>query len=191
MTTDGCTGDPVHPSLFDLPEAPALPAPSVAAHPATLITDPTLEPDARAETLFWRHVIRSGGCWWWVGAISTPDGYGRITYRRGHRQRAVLAHRFALMINDRDFDGTGAVAEHHCNEPLCVRVAPGHLAPGTQATNLAYAVSLGRAAGPRAMAATQRADRSIAVRAYLLGGGDPATVGAAFPQRPTNQYRLF
>ena len=191
MTTDGCAADAAHPSLFDLPEAPTLPAPLDAGSPASLTTDPTLEPDARAETLFWRHVIRGPGCWWWVGAISTPDGYGRITYRRGHRQRAVLAHRFALMLDDPEFDTTGAVAEHHCNEPLCVRVGPGHLAPGSQAANLAYAVSLGRAAGPRAIAVTQRADRSIAVRAYLLDGGDPATVGAAFPQRPSNQYRLF
>ncbi|MBE7194448.1 MAG: hypothetical protein INR66_18470 [Gordonia polyisoprenivorans] len=191
MTAQGCAATAAHPSLFDLPDAPALPAPVPAAAADGLVTDPTLEPDARAERRFWRHVIHGRGCWWWVGAISTPDGYGRITYRRGHRQRAVLAHRFALMLDDPDFDVSGAIAEHHCNEPLCVRVGPGHLAPGSQATNLAYAVTLGRAAGPRATSTTDRAARSIAIRSYLLSGGDPSAVHTQFTRLPNAQLRFF
>ena len=191
MTTDGCAEDLAHPSLFDLPGAPPLAGPVTAAPVSGVITDPTLVPDTRAERFFWRHVIRGRGCWWWVGAISTPDGYGRVTYRRGHRQRAVLSHRFALMLDDPDFDEGGAIAEHHCNEPLCVRVGPGHLAPGSQATNLAYAVSLGQAIGPRAATGTDRAARSVAIRSYLLSGADPDTVGAIFARPTRDQLHLF
>lgn len=153
-------------------DAPTRPAPQV-------LTDPTLIPDAVAERYFRRHVMVTPGCWWWLGAISTPDGYGRITMRRNNRQRSLGAHRFAALLAYPDLDEND-VCEHKCNEPLCVRVDAEHVQIGTQVANLAFAVSLGRARGPHPTTVWDRADRSTAVRSYLLGGGDPDRVGELF-----------
>ncbi|MFZ2510990.1 MAG: hypothetical protein WAW85_07875 [Gordonia sp. (in: high G+C Gram-positive bacteria)] len=133
--------------------------------------------DDAVERRFWQRVVKSSTCWWWVGAISTPDGYGRITWRRKNHQRALSAHRFALTIAAGAEIADEAVAEHLCNQPLCVRVGAGHLQVGTQAENVAYAVATGRHRGPRLVSATNRCSQSLAVRAYLLGGGDPDKVG--------------
>lgn len=37
----------------------------------------TIDPGAHTIDRFWSRVIRSPGCWLWVGAISGGDGYGR------------------------------------------------------------------------------------------------------------------
>ena len=39
--------------------------------------DPTLRPTGRIVSLFWSKVVKSPTCWYWTGAISDPDGYGR------------------------------------------------------------------------------------------------------------------
>lgn len=55
----------------DLTVGTATPSPGV-------VTDPTLMPDTRAERHFWQHVVLTPrGCWYWIGAVSSPDGYGR------------------------------------------------------------------------------------------------------------------
>ncbi|MCY1655689.1 hypothetical protein OVA21_00320 [Dietzia sp. SL131] len=36
-----------------------------------------IAPSAHTIDRFWSRVIRSPGCWLWVGAISGGDGYGR------------------------------------------------------------------------------------------------------------------
>lgn len=86
------------------------------------VHDPELSFDDKTVKTLFEHVVKSPqGCWLWVGSISSPDGYGRFTWQRGNRQRTVAAHRFALLITGESF-GPGEVAEHECNEPLCVRV---------------------------------------------------------------------
>lgn len=136
------------------------------------VNDPTLAIDNIVEANFWASVIRSAQCWWWVGAVSTPDGYGRVTWRRDHRQRTLSAHRFALTLTHGEL-AEAAVAEHKCNHPLCVRVGAGHVQASTQKNNNDYAVALGRHQGPRPTTVIDRAPRSQALRAWLLAGGNP------------------
>lgn len=195
MSTESHAGGqgPAGWALFALPDPEPLTAPSaggvgrVRADPGVR-TDPTLRPDRRAETLFWEHVVVTARCWYWVGAVSTPDGYGRFTFRRNNRQRAISAHRFALLLAHPEIDedrypragSETLVAEHYCNEPLCVRVDERHVRIGTQRNNLAFAVGLGRHQGGRATSTINRAARSVMVRSYLLDGGDPAETPRVF-----------
>ena len=77
-------------------------------------------------------------------------------------------------------DLAGVVAEHRCNEPLCVRVDPDHLIPSTQAANLNYAVACGRTGIIRTSLRRQdRHARSLAVRNAVSGGWDPIAYSAA------------
>lgn len=140
----------------------------------------TLPPTPAAVRAFWERVVKAPGqgCWIWTGAISAGDGYGRITWRSQSVSRTESAHRFALLIAD-DLPA-GAVGEHRCNEPLCVRVHPDHLIASTQSANLRYAVACGRTGVLRAVLDRQdRHTRSLAVRAAVAGGWDPAAYSAA------------
>ncbi|MEH6822127.1 MAG: hypothetical protein V7706_19550 [Dietzia psychralcaliphila] len=92
--------------------------------------------------------------------------------------RTESAHRFALLLDGVDLDGV--VAEHRCNEPLCVRVHPDHLIPSTQSANLNYAVACGRTGIIRTSLGRQdRHARSLAVRDAVSGGWDPMAYSAA------------
>lgn len=151
--------------------------PREAAHRPTCLVDPTLPIDETVTEKFWSRVVKSSTCWWWTGAISTPDGYGRITWRRSHRQRSLSAHRFALMLTEPSLLSDEAIAEHWCNFPLCVRVAPGHVQLGSQASNVAYAVATGRHRGSRPVTSdAERLAMARAIRAWLRSGGDPDDV---------------
>lgn len=110
---------------------------------------------ARTITRFQQRVIKTPGCWFFTGAISTPDGYGRITFTTAGREVTLSAHRFAAIIALGELPPS-AVIEHRCNEPLCVRVHPDHVCVSTQAENLAWAVASGRAAGPRKIVDSNR-----------------------------------
>ena len=69
--------------------------------------------------------------------------------------------------------GDRVVAEHRCNEPLCVRVDPGHVVASTQSANLRYAVACGRTGAIRNPDQhTNRHARSVAVRDALASGWD-------------------
>lgn len=152
-----------------------------------VIPDPDLPLTDRAQQRFWRHVIRGDGeqCWIWVGAISSPDGYGRFTWQKDRRRRTLSAHRVALMIAHGGELPDDLVGEHYCCEPLCVRVGEGHLRLTTQATNLARAVTLGRHFSNREMVASyDRAARSFRVREAVLNGGDEVALRAAQGGRP-------
>ncbi|MEL4163085.1 hypothetical protein [Corynebacterium bovis] len=117
-------------------------------------------------------VVRTEGCWLWTGAISSPDGYGRFSLSHGGRCVTVGAHRFALVAAGVELPG-GAVAEHFCNEPLCVRVDSGHVFVSSQRANLAYAVASGRAAGSRVVVdSSRRLERSRRVRQLARDGFD-------------------
>ena len=104
----------------------------------------------------------------------------------------MSVHRFALLLAYGD-DVDDAVAEHRCNEPLCVRVDQEHVITSTQSANLRYAVALGRAGAHRAPTGGRtRAQRSLDVRAAVAGGWDPvAYAQAAGETRPTATPRLF
>ena len=152
----------------------------------------TLAPSAATIERFWSRIVYSPDCWLWTGAISGGDGYGRISWRRDGISRTMSAHRFALMLAYGD-DANDTVAEHRCNEPLCVRVDQDHVITSTQSANLAYAVSLGRAGIHRApTGGRSRAERSLAVRDAVAGGWDPiAYAQAAGETRPSPTPRLF
>ena len=141
-----------------------------------------IAPSAHTIDRFWSRVIRSPGCWLWVGAISGGDGYGRITWRRDGVSRTMSAHRFALLLAYGD-DDSYTVGEHRCNEPLCVRVDDGHVIPSTQTANLRYAVACGRAGANRTTGdGRTRAQRSLAVRAAIRSGWDPVAYAEAVGQ---------
>lgn len=149
------------------------PTPAAARPPALdlgIDAPAQLHIPARTITRFQQRVIKTPGCWFFTGAISSPDGYGRITFTTAGREVTLSAHRFAAIIALGELPPS-AVIEHRCNEPLCVRIDPDHVCVSTQADNLAWAVASGRAAGPRKIVdSNRRAERSRAVRSLLRTG---------------------
>ena len=109
----------------------------------------TLPPTQAAIDAFFSRVVKApgNGCWFHIAAISGIDGYTRLTWRSDGVSRTESGHRFALLLAGQLADGV--VAEHRCNEPLCVRVDPGHVVASTQSANLRYAVACGRAGAIR------------------------------------------
>ena len=167
--------------------------PSASQSRTKRVHDPELAFDDKTVKTFFEHVVKSPhGCWLWVGSISSPDGYGRFTWQRGNRQRTVAAHRFALLAAGESF-GPGEVAEHECNEPLCVRVGCGHVRTTTQRENLRYAVELGRHAGNRVAvtALSSRVERSRRIRQALRDGWDERRYREAIFGVDSNQQTLF
>lgn len=165
--------------------------------------DPSPRPEPRAQwddsleitsediKRFNTHVVKSPTCWFWTGAISSPDGYGRFTWQRGRKQRTMLAHRFALAASGINLNGL--VAEHFCNEPLCVRVCDEHVFPSTQSDNIRYAVRLGRHRGNSMGVSDGRpqAERSQRIREALRKGWDSDAFYIAITAPSTNQQTLF
>ncbi|QGU08806.1 hypothetical protein COCCU_14580 (plasmid) [Corynebacterium occultum] len=177
--------------------APAM-ATTVVVHTSRIpvIPDPDLPLTTAVQHRFWKHVVRGEGdrCWIWIGAISSPDGYGRFTWQKDRHRRTVSAHRVALMIAHGGELPQDLVGEHYCCEPLCVRVGDGHLRLTTQATNLARAVALGRHVSNReTVASHDRAQRSYRIRDAVLSGWDDDTLHAAQGGIPTpeNQPGLW
>lgn len=151
----------------------------------------TLVPTPEAVRRFWSRVVKApgDGCWFLVAAVSGVDGYTRISWRSGGVSRTESGHRFALLLAGQLDDGV--VAEHRCNEPLCVRVHPAHVIASTQTANLRYAVACGRAGDNRRPATSHdRRSRSVAVREAVRHGWDPVAYAAASditppPEHPT------
>ncbi|WP_216917395.1 hypothetical protein [Nocardia noduli] len=137
---------------------------------STLVYDPALRPGEDTAAAFWSKVVFTAGCWFYTGAVS--DGYTRLTFRRGNRQRTMYGHVFALLLGGIELPD-GEVGAHGCNETLCVRVHPDHVQPSTQTNNIRYAVAQGRHRGPRPGAIDPRGrhGRAVAIRAALLGSG--------------------
>lgn len=165
---------------------------------ARRLSRPPVITDAVRERFFSR-VIKTDSCWLWTGAISSPDGYGRMAIHHQGRQpqrEPVATHRLALWLAYPDL-GTDFVAEHHCNEPLCVRVDPGHVHVSTQSDNSRYAVACGRAMGPRVTVnSAARVKRSRAVRVLALSGFNRAEYDAIVREfsrqhEEVEQLRLF
>jgi hypothetical protein len=155
-------------------------------------------PPAGTVARFWEKVVKAPGegCWIFTGAISNPDGYGRVNFTVSGDQFTVSAHRFALWVSGVDITDRAMVAEHRCNEPLCVRVADGHLIESSASANIWYASASGRLRGPRPGRDTGergRFQRSVDVRAAVRHGWDQeAYEKAARPiANPLDQPRLF
>ena len=154
--------------------------------------DASLTPNARAIALFWSKVVKSPTCWYWTGAISAPDGYGRFNYQRDNRQRTVLAHRFAVELVHGPMDD-GVVCEHKCNEPLCVRVHAKHLVQSTYSENVRFAIALGRLSGHTLLdgSGRSRVDRSLAIREALRYGYNEEAILRAKTDPGPDQATLF
>lgn len=114
-----------------------------------------------------------------------------ITWRRDGVSRTEYAHRFALLVAGQLT--VGVIGEHRCNEPLCVRVDPGHLIASTQSANLLYAVACGRTGIIRNTAERHdRHARSLAVREAVTGGWNPkAYAQACGNTAPLDEPPLF
>ncbi|WP_245814098.1 HNH endonuclease [Rhodococcus marinonascens] len=153
----------------------------------------SLPPTARNIALFWSKVVKSpNACWYFVAAISSPDGYGRYNYQRRNRQRTVLAHRFSVELVHGPLD-EHVVCEHKCNEPLCVRVGPGHLTPSTHSENVRYAIALGRMSGHTLLDGQGRSryQRSLDIRDALAHGYDEEALLQAKTDYGRDQGILF
>lgn len=137
------------------------------------VVDHSLRPSKTNVAAFWSKVVKSPTCWYWIGAISAPDGYGRFNFQRKNRQRTMLAHRFSVELVYGPL-APDVVCEHKCNEPLCVRVGPEHLVESTHSENVRYAIALGRLSGHSLLDGQGRSryERSLAIRDALRGGYD-------------------
>ncbi len=88
----------------------------------------------------WAMVDQSAGadgCWPFLG-VRDPNGYGRMSIRRGRTQ---IASQVAWFVTNGDLGALHVL--HHCDNPPCCN--PAHLFLGTQADNHADMVSKGRA----------------------------------------------
>lgn len=181
------------PCPYPCPDQLPLPGLHLVAAGPLAVAEPAFvwgPPPAVTTARFWAKVTRTPGCWWWGGAVSNPDGYGRITWTEDGIRRSLSAHRFALLLS------LGALThetfvEHYCNETLCVRVHPDHIRPGTQTTNLRYAVALGRHRGsaPGGGDPRGRHVRALAIRTALAAGYDPLAL--AYARDPNPSPALF
>ncbi len=150
--------------------------------PLRRVWRPLQEPlSAKTVARFGNKVVVTPTCHLWGGSVSYPDGYGRFTFTDGDTPRTLTAHRVALVIVHGDL-GDGVVGEHDCDETLCVRVADGHLKLGTQSSNLAHAVAVGRHLGPTTAGGDPRGryKRAVAIRDALNQGYDEPRLRAAF-----------
>lgn len=77
--------------------------------------------------LFWSHVRKTRGCWWWTASLQNR-GYGQV--RSG--PRTLLAHRvsYELVVGPIP---KGKELDHLCRNRSCVN--PKHLEPVTSRTN--------------------------------------------------------
>lgn len=79
----------------------------------------------------------NSGCLLWLGNVSSPSGYARMTINGKPR----VASHIALELAGRPLP-QGMYACHHCDNPGCVNVD--HLFFGTQKDNIADAIKKGR-----------------------------------------------
>jgi len=88
---------------------------------------------------FWGKVVKSDGCWLWVGVKNT-SGYGIISLGRRDEGK-VSAHRLSWELHYGPIPH-GRHVLHRCDTPSCVN--PGHLFIGTHQDNMKDMESKGR-----------------------------------------------
>ncbi|MER6365846.1 hypothetical protein [Kitasatospora sp. NPDC001527] len=130
--------------------------------------------DAETWRRFTEKVVRTSGCWIWIGAVS--DGYGMFhnaaNQLLGRKSPTVRVSRFLWEAYNGQMHATRVVL-HECDTPLCVRYEPGaqHLTVDTQSANLQMAAARDRITnGSRLGRADLRGQhqQSLAIRAAML-----------------------
>lgn len=97
-----------------------------------------------AETRFWNKVIKTEGCWNWIGCKIGKMGYGQFRFvKNGKIQNR--AHRVSWIIHNGEIPD-GLLVLHKCDNPLCVR--PDHLFLGTDLDNATDRMKKGRFTPP-------------------------------------------
>lgn len=89
---------------------------------------------------FWARVVKSDGCWTWIGTKFGPMGYGVVRWRR----KNTPAHKLSWILANGEIpvqDDVLCVC-HKCDNPVCVR--PDHLFLGTYGDNIRDMASKGR-----------------------------------------------
>ena len=86
------------------------------------------EKDIKSRNRFWKKVLKSSGCWQWIGA-KTPQGYGSFWTGKFNS----LAHRVAwkLMVG---LIPDNMTIDHLCRNKLCIN--PNHLEVVTLRENI-------------------------------------------------------
>lgn len=121
---------------------------------------------------FWIKVQKTEGCWEWTGA--RVSGYGVL----GMNGTSVKAHRFSWELHNGPIP-KGLHVCHHCDNRKCIR--PDHLFLGTDADNIADAVSKGRMArGSRQALSKLTPDEVKQVRALLAEGRTARDIASRF-----------
>lgn len=117
---------------------------------------------------FWNSVVKSDGCWTWLGQIS-QWGYGRIERVLFGRKQVFLAHRVSWVIHHGDIPGNLQVL-HTCDSTTCVN--PAHLFLGTPKDNSDDKVKKGRQSkGERFSSSKLKSESVLEIRKrYSLGG---------------------
>lgn len=86
-------------------------------------------------------VNEANDCWEWQASLNT-NGYGQFRFRNRPQQ----AHRVSWVLHHGEIPA-GLYVLHKCDNPLCIN--PDHLFLGTQAENIADAMSKDRWRTPR------------------------------------------
>ena len=89
------------------------------------------------EERFLAKVVKTDGCWKWIGA-TTSSGYGCIGLGR---RRKLQAHRVSYELYVGEIP-EGRMVLHRCDNPPCCN--PDHLFIGTQTDNMRDAARKGR-----------------------------------------------
>ena len=96
-------------------------------------------PGATLAERFWPKVVKTEGCWGWIGAKDS-GGYGQLGPTKTNRHH-LKASRVSWELHFGPIPD-GMYVCHRCDNPVCVR--PDHLFLGTAADNMRDCVAKGR-----------------------------------------------